>query len=119
VASPNISIAVSYFNYESIYLPYEIFAHAQSLGMHNIGVWFFSDGKEHAFKSHEILALKMRPKSLQDLCCNAIITATIGLPERIDQLPLPASQKIYLQTMLHSVEQYNRLHACIFFRPQK
>ena len=53
VANPKISIEVTFFDYRSINLPYEIFDPAQSLGMHNISVWYLLDGKEYAFKFHE------------------------------------------------------------------
>ena len=47
------------------------------------------DGKEYKiYKSYEVLMGKLRPKSLKHLCRNVIITATLGLPDRIDKLSL-------------------------------
>jgi len=49
------------------------------------------DGKEIIYQSYEVLMLKLRPKKLKDLCCNVIITATMGLSHKIDKLPIPVS----------------------------
>ena len=48
-------------------------------------------GKEIIYRSYEVLMLKLRPKSLHDLCCNAVIATTMGLSSQIDQLPLPVN----------------------------
>ena len=47
------------------------------------------DGKEYIYSSYEVLMGKFRPKSLQHLCRNVIITATLGIPGRVDTLSLP------------------------------
>ena len=46
-------------------------------------------GKEYIYPSYEVLMGKLRPKSLQHLCRNVIITATLGIPGRVDKLLLP------------------------------
>ena len=53
------------------------------------------NGKTHTYQCYEVLMVKMRPKSLQQLCCNVIITATLGIPRRINKLPLPEHLKDY------------------------
>ena len=50
-------------------------------------------GKEYIYPSYEVLMGKMRPKSLQHLCRNVIITATLGIPGRVDKLPIPLNLK--------------------------
>ena len=47
------------------------------------------DHKEYNYPSYEVLMRNFRPKSLQHLCRNVIITATLGIPGRIDELSLP------------------------------
>ena len=47
------------------------------------------DGKEYHYPSYEVLMRNFMPKSLQHLCRNVIITATLGIPGRIDELSLP------------------------------
>lgn len=42
------------------------------------------DSKEYLYQLYEMLMVKMRPKSLQYLCRNVIITATLGIPSRVD-----------------------------------
>ena len=51
------------------------------------------DGKEYVYRSYEVLILKIRPKSLKCICRSVIITATMGISDRIDQLPLPVNVK--------------------------
>ena len=51
------------------------------------------DGKEYVYPSYEVLMGKFRPKSLQHLCRNVIITATLGIPGRVDKLSLPLHLK--------------------------
>ena len=51
------------------------------------------DGKEYIYRFYEVLILKIRPKSLKDLCRNVVITATISNSDKIDRLPLPVSLK--------------------------
>ena len=46
-------------------------------------------GLEFIYRAYEALAIKYSPKSLQLLCRNVILTATIGSDTRIDRLPLP------------------------------
>ena len=53
------------------------------------------DDKGYIYPSYEVLAMKMNPKSLQHLCCNVIITATLGIPDRILQLHLPVHLKSF------------------------
>ena len=55
-------------------------------------------GKEYVYETYEVLMLKTRPKSLQNLCRNSIITATLGFSDRIDQLPIPANLKAFCKT---------------------
>ena len=50
-------------------------------------------GKEYIYPSYEVLMGKLRPKSLQHLCRNVIITATLGIPGRVDKLPIPSYLK--------------------------
>ena len=56
-------------------------------------------GKEFIYPSYEVLKLKMRPKNLKDLCCNVIITATMGMSHIINRLPLPENIKRMLKEM--------------------
>ena len=46
-------------------------------------------GKAYVYPSYEVLMGKLQPKSLQHLCRNVIITATLGIPGRVDKLFLP------------------------------
>ena len=50
---------------------------------------YWGDIESIIYPSYEILKFKITPKSLKDLCFNAIITSTMGISDRIDQLPLP------------------------------
>ena len=43
---------------------------------------------------------KLRPKSLQHLCRNVIITATLAIPDRIAKLPLPLRLKEFCSAKL-------------------
>ncbi|XP_065912618.1 uncharacterized protein [Dysidea avara] len=54
------------------------------------------DGKEYIYRSYEVLILRTRPKSLQHLCRNVIVTATMNMSDKIDQLPLPVKTKGFL-----------------------
>ena len=51
------------------------------------------NGKVYIYQAYEVLMLKRKPRSLQDICRHVIITATIGLYDKIDQLPLPVNLK--------------------------
>ena len=53
------------------------------------------NGEEYYYNTYEVLVLNKRysPKNLKQLCRNAIITATMGMPDRLDQLDLPAQLK--------------------------
>jgi len=51
------------------------------------------DGNEYIYPTYEVLMMKMRPNSLQHLSRNVIITATMGMPDRIDQLNLPTHMR--------------------------
>ena len=53
------------------------------------------DGKEYIilYPTYEVMMMKVRPKSLQQLSCNVIITSTMGMSDRIDQLNLSAHIK--------------------------
>ena len=51
------------------------------------------DGKEYFYQLYEVLMVKMRPKSLQHLCRNVIVTAILGIPGRVDKLSLPKHLK--------------------------
>ena len=53
------------------------------------------DGKKYTFQLYEVLMAKLRPRSLQQLCRNVIITATLGIPHRVDRLSLPKYLKEY------------------------
>jgi len=58
--------------------------------------------------------LKTRLKSLQNLCRNAIITATLGFCDRIDQLPIPASLKVFCKPHNNTSMGYNLVIHCNF-----
>ena len=53
------------------------------------------DGKEYTYQLYEVLMMKTKPMSLQQLCRNVIITTTLGIPHRVDQLSLPNHLKEY------------------------
>ena len=79
-----------------INIPYERVANTQLLGKVEPSrrcLYVPWNGKEYRYQSYEVLMLKMRPKSLKDLCHNVIITATMGVSDKIDQLPLPVNLK--------------------------
>ncbi|XP_065898031.1 uncharacterized protein [Dysidea avara] len=83
-----------------INLPHERVANTQLLGKIHCShrcLYVPWDGKEILYQSYEVLMLKMRPKSLKGLCFNAIITATMGVSDRIDQLPLPMKMRNVLK----------------------
>ena len=82
----------------SINLPHERVASTQLLGKIDPNrrcLYVPWDGKEYIYQSYEVLMLKMRPKSLKDLCRNVIITATMGVSEKIDKLPLLVNLKVF------------------------
>ena len=56
-------------------------------------------GKEYIYPSYEVLMAKLRPKSLQHLCRNMIITATLAIPDRIDKLCLPLRLKEFCKVL--------------------
>ena len=58
------------------------------------------NGKRHTYQFYEVLMMKMRPKSLQQLCRNIIVTATLGISGRVDKLSLPEHLKKYCK-MFH------------------
>jgi len=79
-----------------INLPYGRVANTQLLGkIHPSHECLYVpwDGKEIVYGLYEVLMLKLRPNSLKCLCRNVIITATLGMSDRIDQLPLPVNIK--------------------------
>ena len=53
------------------------------------------DHKEYLYQLYEVLMVKMRPKSLQELCRNMIIVATLAIPDRVDKLSLPKHLREY------------------------
>ena len=59
------------------------------------------DSKEYLYQLYEVLMVKMRPKSLQQLCHNVIITATLGIPGRVDKLSLPKHLKEYCKIAIY------------------
>ena len=77
---------------EPISLPYGRVTNTQLVGKihasHNC-LYVPWGGKEYIYPSYEVLMGKLRPKSLQHLCRNVIITATLGIPGRVDKLFLP------------------------------
>jgi len=79
-----------------INLPYGRVANTQLLGQIHPShecLYVPWDGKEIVYGSYEVLKLLLRPNSLKCLCRNVIITATLGMSDRIDRLPLPVSIK--------------------------
>jgi len=48
---------------------------------------------DYNYLCYEVLMRKLSPKNLQDLCRNTITTATLGIPDRINQLLLPDAMK--------------------------
>ena len=55
--------------------------------------------KIYTYQLYEVLMMKMKPKTLQQLCRNVIITATLGIPNRVDQLSLPKHLKEYCKVV--------------------
>ena len=53
------------------------------------------DHKEYLYQLYEVLMVKMRPKSLQQLCRDVIIVATLAVPDRVDKLSLPRHLREY------------------------
>ena len=79
-----------------INLPHENVANTQLFGkIHPSHRCMYDpwDGKEYIYQSYEVLMASRSPKSLQHLCRNVIITVTMGVSNRIDQLPLPVTLK--------------------------
>jgi len=77
-----------------INLPHRRVANTQLLGKIHCShrcLYVPWEGKEIIYLSYEVLRLKLRPKSLKDLCCNIIVTATMGMYSRINHLPLPVN----------------------------
>ena len=80
------------WQHEPISLPYGCATNTQLVGkIHHSHKRLYIpwNGKEYIYQSYEVLMGKLWPKSLQHLCRNVIITATLGLPDRIDKLSLP------------------------------
>ena len=50
-------------------------------------------GKEYIYPTYEVLMMKISPNSLQHLSRKVIVTATMGMSDRVDQLNLPAHMK--------------------------
>ena len=120
---PPNAAAVGYFNNEKIFigrividgdislgrtwshgkinLPEDVASNTQLVGtlLHNYECLYVPwDSKEYLYQLYEVLMVKMRPKSLQQLCRNAIITATLGIPGRVDKLSIPKHLKEYCKT---------------------
>ena len=82
----------------SIKLPHDRVANTQLVGKIDNGhgslcvIW---NGDEYYYESYEVLVLNKRysPKNLKRLCRNAIITATMGMSDRLEQLDLPTQLK--------------------------
>ena len=81
---------------EPISLPYGSATNTQLVGKihgsHNC-LYIPWDGKEYIYRSYEVLMGRLRPKSLQHLCRNVIVTATLGIPGQVDKLSLPVHLK--------------------------
>jgi len=55
---------------------------------------------EEATGKTYILTMTCSPRSLQYLCCNVIVVATMGIPKSIDCLPLPNRLKQYCKLLI-------------------
>ena len=91
VTGSDISTATTWQNVP-INLPHGSIANTQLLGKIHCShrcLYVPWNGKEIMYRSYEVLKLKMKPKTLKYLCFNIIIAATMGVSDRIDQLPLP------------------------------
>ncbi|XP_065907911.1 uncharacterized protein [Dysidea avara] len=66
------------------------------------------DDTDYRYLSYEVLVRKLIPKSLQHLCRNTIIIATLGIPNRVDQLLLPDGLKEFCK--LTDDEKNNIVH---------
>ena len=64
------------------------------------------NSKEYLYQLYEVLMVKIRPKSLQELCCNVIITATLAIPGRVDKLALPKHLKEFCK-LINQVQVYS------------
>jgi len=94
---PNCDLTVGVSaDYRLINLPIDRVTTTQLVGVirgstHNLFVRW--DDTDYSYLSYEVLVKKFYPKSLQDLCRNTIITATLGIPNRVDMLLLPDGLK--------------------------
>ena len=89
----------------SIRLPHDKVTNTQLVGKINCDrrcLYVPWDGKEYIYPSYEILVRNFKPKSLQHLCRNVIITATLGIPGRIDELSLPSDLIDFCKEVIRS-----------------
>ena len=63
------------------------------------------NGDEYCYEKYEVLVLRkwFSPKDLQRLCRNVIITLTMGMPDLVDQLNIPAHLKDFCKVTGYSV----------------
>ena len=95
VADSDISLGRARY-LDKISLPEDTVSNTQLVGkiMHTYQCLYVPwDSREYFYQLYEVLMVKMRPKSLQHLCRNVIITATLGIPGRVDKLSLPKHLK--------------------------
>ena len=105
--------------YMAIDLPHDRVVNAQLIGKILTAVtdvcmfqlpWY---GNDIIYSSYKVLILKMRPTSLlKCLCSSIIITATLGLPDLIGQLPVPFNLKSFYKftTILYYIVYNSRAH---------
>lgn len=53
------------------------------------------DRQAFEYSSYDLMVAKISPRSLKQLCRNAIIVTTLAIPDRVDQLSLPNFLKDY------------------------
>lgn len=91
--------------HEPINLPYESVINTQLVGkIHpSHGCLYVPwDGKEYRYTSYEVLIARWQPKSLQHLCRNTIISATLAVPDRVDKLSLPEHLKDFCKVLVNN-----------------
>ena len=84
------------WNHDRINLPEDRVSNTQLVGKLQYGngcLYVPWNNKEYLYQLYEVLMVKTRPKSLQQLCRNVIITATLAIPGRVDELALPKHLK--------------------------
>lgn len=90
------------WQHESINLPHGRVTNTQLVGkIHQSHRCLYVPwgGKEYIYPSYEVLMAKLRPKSLQHLCRNVIIAATLAIPSRVDKLSLPSHLKDFCKVI--------------------